>query len=205
MLLLINTGTSNLGAWISILDKLNQKFILSDSANWKVENISKIIFPGVGNFEEAIKNISKNKLKEKIIYLIKNKVPYLGICLGMQILFEKSEESENKNCYGLNLIEGEVLKISEKKIFLPHNGWNDIKLLKKSVILKDIKSGENFYFNHSYYCKCKNKSNITSALLDHLKITTSIEKNYVFGVQFHPEKSMTAGLKIIKNFTDIKC
>lgn len=205
MLLLINSGTSNLGAWVSILNKLNQKFILSDNQDWNVQDIKKIIFPGIGHYDEVVKNVSKNKLKEKIIHLVQNKIPYLGVCVGMQILFKKSKESKNNKYNGLNLIKGEVLKISDKKIILPHNGWNDIKVLKKNTIFKSIRSGTDFYFNHSYYCKCENESNTTSVLKDHLKITSSIEQGFIFGVQFHPEKSMTSGLKIIKNFIDIKC
>ena len=205
MLLLINSGTSNIGVWVSILNKLNQKFILSDSLNWNIQDIEKIIFPGIGHYDEVVKNVSKNKLKEKIIYMLQNKIPYLGICVGMQILFKKSKESENNKYNGLNLIRGEVLKISDKNIILPHNGWNDIKVLKKNTIFKNITSGTDFYFNHSYYCKCENESNSTSVLKDHLKITSSIEQDFIFGVQFHPEKSMDSGLKIIKNFIDIKC
>ena len=205
MLLLINSGTSNLGAWISILKKLNQKFTLSDNTDWDLHDISKIIFPGIGHFDEVVKNISKNNLKKKLIYFLQNKIPYLGVCMGMQILFEKSEESENNGHHGLNFIKGKILKISEKNIILPHNGWNDIKVQKKNSIFKNINSGTNFYFNHSYYCSPEDKSNITSNLKDHPKITASIEKDFIFGVQFHPEKSMAAGLKIIKNFTNIKC
>ncbi len=203
MLLLINSGTSNLGAWVSILNKLNQKFILSDSQNWNVQDIKKIIFPGIGHYDEVIKNVSKNNLREKMIYLIKNRIPYLGVCVGMQILFKKSKESKDVKYKGLNLVKGEVLKISEKKIILPHNGWNDIKVLKNSGIFKNIKSGTDFYFNHSYYCKCEDELNTSSVLKDHLKVTASIEKDFIFGVQFHPEKSMTSGLEIIKNFIHI--
>ena len=203
MLLLINSGTSNLGAWVSILNKLNQKFILSDSQNWNVQDIKKIIFPGIGHYDEVIKNISKNNLREKMIYLIKNRIPYLGVCVGMQILFKKSKESTDVKYKGLNLVKGEVLEISEKKIILPHNGWNDIEVLKDNGIFKNIKSGTDFYFNHSYYCKCEDELNTSSVLKDHLKVTASIEKDFIFGVQFHPEKSMTSGLEIIKNFIHI--
>ena len=153
MLLLINSGTSNLGAWISILNKLQQKFILSDSQNWNVQDIKKIIFPGIGHYDEVVKNVSKNNLREKIIYLVQNRTPYLGVCVGMQILFKKSKESKKRNYNGLNLVKGEVVKISDKKIILPHNGWNDIKVLKNDTLFKNVKSGTDFYFNHSYYCK----------------------------------------------------
>lgn len=205
MLLLINSGVSNLGAWISILNKLNQKFVLSESRDWNIQDISKVIFPGIGHFDEVVQNISKNNLNKKIIQLIKNKIPYLGICVGMQVLFKKSEESSSDNQEGLGLIDGQVLQISDKKIILPHNGWNDIEILTKSPLFKKINSGTDFYFNHSYYCKCENKLDITSVLKDHSKIICSVEKDFIFGVQFHPEKSMGPGLQIIKNFIDIKC
>jgi glutamine amidotransferase len=205
MLLLINSGTSNLGAWISILNKLNEKFILSETLNWDIRDITKIIFPGIGHFDEVVQNISKNNLNKKIIQLVENKIPYLGICVGMQILFKKSEETKNDSQKGLGLIEGVVSKISDKKIILPHNGWNDIEVLTKNRLFKKINSGTDFYFNHTYYCNCQNKSDITTVLKDHPKITSSIEKDFIFGVQFHPEKSMGSGLQIIKNFIDIKC
>ena len=121
----------------------------------------------------------------------------------MQILFKKSKESTDVKYKGLNLVKGEVLEISEKKIILPHNGWNDIEVLKDNGIFKNIKSGTDFYFNHSYYCKCEDELNTSSVLKDHLKVTASIEKDFIFGVQFHPEKSMTSGLEIIKNFIHI--
>ena len=136
---------------------------------------------------------------------MQNKIPYLGVCVGMQILFKKSKESKNNKYNGLNLIKGEVLKISDKKIILPHNGWNDIKVLKKNTIFKSIRSGTDFYFNHSYYCKCENESNTTSVLKDHLKITSSIEQGFIFGVQFHPEKSQKAGQLLLNNFLNTRC
>jgi glutamine amidotransferase len=206
MILLINSGTSNLGSWISILERLEKKFILSDKKNWNSKDITKIIFPGIGNYYEVAHNISKFKLKEKIINLVKNKVPYLGICIGMQMLFKSSEESKkNNSANGLDLIKGDVLKISEKNIIVPHNGWNQISIIKKNKLLKSINSGSDFYFNHSYYCHCKDRSIITSVLSDNQNITTSLEINNIYGVQFHPEKSMRLGMQLIKNFAEIKC
>lgn len=205
MILLINSETSNIGSWISILNKLNQSFVLSNNKSWNTEDITKIIFPGIGNFEQVAKNILKNDLKKKLIYLIKKNIPYLGVCIGMQILFKKSQESINSNCEGLDIINGEVLKISEKNILTPHNGWNDIEILNKSNIFANIKTGTDFYFNHSFWCKCNVKSIITSVLKDNKKITTSFQQNSIYGIQFHPEKSMEYGLEIIKNFINAKC
>lgn len=205
MILLINSETSNIGSWISILNKLNQSFVLSNNKSWNTEDITKIIFPGIGNFEQVAKNILKNDLKKKLIYLIKKNIPYLGVCIGMQILFKKSQESINSNYEGLDIINGEVLKISEKNILTPHNGWNDIEILNKSNIFANIKTGTDFYFNHSFWCKCNVKSIITSVLKDNKKITSSFQQNSIYGIQFHPEKSMEYGLKIIKNFINAKC
>lgn len=205
MILLINSETSNIGSWISILNKLNQSFILSNNKNWNTEDITKIIFPGIGNFEQVAKNILKNDLKKKLIYLIKKNIPYLGVCIGMQILFKKSQESINSNYEGLDIINGEVLKISEKNILTPHNGWNNIEILNKSNIFANIKTGTDFYFNHSFWCKCNIKSIITSVLKDNKKITSSFQQNSIYGIQFHPEKSMECGLEIIKNFINTKC
>ena len=208
MILLIKSETANLGAWINILKKLELKFVLSDQKNWDVGSINGIIFPGIGNFNKVAENIKRFNLDKKILFLVKKNIPYLGICVGMQILFKESEESEKSNYHkplkGLNLIKGKVLKISEKNIVCPHNGWNNIQI-KKNLLFQDIKDNSDFYFNHSYYCYCENKKIITSTLKDNQNIVSSINQKNIFAIQFHPEKSMGVGLKLIENFVKKIC
>ena len=203
MILLVNSATSNVGSWINILKNLDQKYVLSDNQYWNENEIKKIIFPGIGNFYKVSNDILKKNLREKLIYLINNNISYLGICIGMQILFENSDEDKGsfKN-QGLGLLKGKVCKINEKNFLIPHNGWNNIYIKKKNSLFSSIQSGNDFYFNHSYYCKCHDENDVTSFLQDNPEITTSIQKRNIYGVQFHPEKSLKIGFQLIKNFLE---
>ncbi len=202
MILLVNTEVANIGYWEKILKEKKKDYILSNSIQLDTNKISKIIFPGIGNFNKVINNLEKFKIKDKLIFLIKKNIPYLGVCVGMQILFDRSEE--DKNSKGLGILEGECLEIKSKKITKPHNGWNNIKYNEKSILFNDFDLKSDLYFNHSYYCIPKNKSLITSSLEDDNEIVSSIENKNIFGVQFHPEKSQNAGMIIINNFLNLK-
>ncbi len=203
MILIIDTETSNLGTWMRLLNDLNKKFVLSSDKTINFDNISKIIFPGIGNFGRVVSNLKKKNFFYKLIELIEKDIPYLGVCIGMQILFEESEESPKT--VGMKILKGKVKKIDSKDLSCPHNGWNNIKIINDANIFKYIDKNKDLYFNHSYYCSPELEKNITSKLSDNSKIITSIQKKMIFGVQFHPEKSMIAGTQIIKNFLDLKC
>tara|TARA_B100001564_G_C20638379_1_gene670826 strand:+ start:1246 stop:1851 length:606 start_codon:yes stop_codon:yes gene_type:complete len=198
MISILDTKVCNLSSWFGILNRLNQKFKVLDANNFDINKISKLIFPGVGNFENISKYIYDNKIDKKIHKLILNNVPYLGVCAGMQILLNKSDEALNSK--GLGIIQGKVRKINSKKISCPHNGWNNNKGNKKSNLFLNIRNNEDFYFNHSYFCDVDDKKIITRTLSDDEKIITSFEKKNIFGVQFHPEKSHETGVKLLKNF-----
>ena len=202
MILLINTEVANIGYWEKILKEKKKDYVLSNNLELDLNKISKIIFPGIGNFIKVINNLEKLKIKQKLFFLLKKNIPYLGICVGMQILFNKSEEG--KNSKGLGILEGECLEIKSDKITKPHNGWNNIKYKEKSLLFNDFDLQSDLYFNHSYYCSPKNKNFITSSLEDDNKIVSSIQNGNIFGVQFHPEKSQNAGMIIINNFLNIK-
>ncbi len=165
----------------------------------KIKNASAVILPGVGAYRDAFKNLEEMDLIKPIYESIKNK-PFLGICMGMQLLFEYSfEGGKNK---GLGVFKGFVGRIPPG-VKIPHIGWNQIEIKKKSKLLKDIKQGENFYFVHSYHVIPEDKS-IISSITDHgTSIVASIEQDNVFGFQFHPEKSSTYGQKLIRNFIDL--
>ncbi len=159
----------------------------------ELKKADKIILPGVGSYIDAMKGISKI---EEVIKETAMKKPTLGICLGMQILSEKGYEfGETK---GLGLIEGEVMRLAVK-YRVPHLGWACLDTIKKSKILKGITQEDNFYFMHSY--ELYNFKDVVSlSQYEEHKFVSSIEKDYIFGVQFHPEKSRLSGLKIFKNF-----
>lgn len=198
--LLVDTEVANIGSWQRILSEHRVEYTTSSTLA-DIKNINKVIFPGVGNFGKVMSMIKEKSFDKKLIDLIVNKkITYLGICVGMQILFENSEEA---NVKGLGLIDGNVKKNSDKKIPKTHNGWNNIKIINQnSKIIKNIDQKKDFYFNHSYYCKLKNKEKLVACLEDSNEVCTIIEDENIFGTQFHPEKSHDTGVKLIKNFLE---
>tara|TARA_B110000037_G_C17086434_1_gene492140 strand:+ start:925 stop:1542 length:618 start_codon:yes stop_codon:yes gene_type:complete len=169
-----------------------------------INNADKIILPGQGSFKIGVNNLKEygifDLLRSKAL---KDNTPILGICLGMQILatvgFENGQED------GLNLIPGSVKKMKETKLKLPHIGWNEVKISKKNPIFKDIKDQTDFYFVHSYRFICEDNNDILTTTKYEDTFISSVCKKNIFGVQFHPEKSLVAGLQLIKNFIHIKC
>lgn len=200
---IIDYGAGNLFSLTSSLKALGEDVILlGDDENW--DKCSHLILPGVGSFIPARKALSESGLEEKLLDEIRSGKPLLGICLGMQLLFDKGyEEGE---CPGLGLIPGSVISI--KKIIpdgykIPHIGWNRLRLTKPSPLLRRTKDGECVYFVHSYYAKTGMK-NISSVTDYGAPLTASVEKDNVYGVQFHPEKSGRTGLGILESFLEIK-
>jgi len=163
-------------------------------------NIDAIILPGVGAFDAAMQVLKNSGMANSLIKANLNKTPIFGICLGMQLLFEKSEEGSEK---GLGLIEGSVKKIIQiDDIKIPHMGWNETYYQNKSNIFTKIKNKSFFYYVHSYECVPLNKDVITSYTNYGNKICSSIENENIIATQFHPEKSGSNGIKIYKNFID---
>ena len=165
----------------------------------KIKNASAVILPGVGAYRDAFHNLEEMGLIEPINEII-GKKPFLGICIGMQLLFEYSTEGgKNK---GLGIFKGFVGRIPPG-VKIPHIGWNQIEIKKESKLLKNIRQGENFYFVHSYHVIPEDKS-IISTITDYgTSIVASIEQDNIFGFQFHPEKSSTCGQQLIRNFIDL--
>ena len=160
-----------------------------------VNNYSGILFPGVGNFDPAIRSIrdySKIDFKD----YVKDKIPVLGICLGLEMFFEKSEEGNEK---GLSVLEGEVI-VLPNTMKVPHMGWNSLEIKKSSRILEGIKNGSWVYFVHSYRIKPKNEDIVVADSDYGIKIPSVVEKENFFGTQFHPEKSGAIGSIMINNF-----
>ena len=162
-----------------------------------IKKAGAVVLPGVGSFKDAIKNLNELNLINSVKNSISGKL-FLGICIGMQILFEYSMEDGRHK--GLGIFKGAVEKIPPI-VKVPHMGWNIVEIKKKdSRIFSEIKSGQSFYFVHSYHSVVQDESIISSVTDYGIKIVSSIEKDNVFGFQFHPEKSSTLGLKLLENF-----
>lgn len=201
-IVIIDYEMGNLRSVQKAIEKMGGKAVISSDLT-VIKNAQKLILPGVGAFGKAMENLQKMGLIDIVKNKVKEKTPLLGICLGYQILFEKGfEKGEHK---GLGLIAGqiELLKTS-KDLKVPHMGWNQIKVQNKnSKLFKNISNKEYFYFVHSYY-STKVSKEVCAATVDYgSEFVCGIEKENLFGVQFHPEKSADAGLKIIKNFIAI--
>ncbi len=200
MIGIIDYGLGNIKAFSNILKNLNYQYIIL-SEKIELEKCSKFILPGVGAFDEAVLKIKKlnyfKKLENEILVKKKN---ILGICVGMQVFLEKSEEGLNE---GLNWVNGTVVKFSSNDQRIPHMGWNKLIVKNNHDILKDISKSE-FYFLHSYYCKIRNDKNICTYTNYEENFCSVFVDNNIFGIQFHPEKSHSNGIQLIKNFASIK-
>jgi glutamine amidotransferase len=162
-----------------------------------------IILPGVGSYGQAVSNIKKFDLKEAIIESgVKRAIPFLGICLGMQLLSSRGEEDGLND--GLNFIDGEVLKMKNDNVRLPHIGFNQAEIIyDRKGIFSNINNNSDFYFVHSYKFVCKHEQNILSTTTYGEKFISSVQKDNIFGFQFHPEKSQSNGLQLLNNFVKI--
>lgn len=201
MIAIIDYGAGNIQSVKKALNYIGcDTFITNDKT--KISNADGVILPGVGSFGDTMDSINSYGLKDSIIEYTKSGKPFLGICLGLQLLFPKSDESPDKD--GLGIFDGDVNKIpSDTGLKIPHIGWNSLDIKKQDGLFKGIGKNPYVYFVHSYFLDAKDK-NIVSAQTEYgVKIDAAIENNNVFAVQFHPEKSGETGLKILKNFADI--
>ena len=196
---IVNHRYANIHSVKKALNYINCKHIELNKPT-DFNDIDAIILPGVGAFDAAMQVLKNSGMANSLIKANLKKTPIFGICLGMQLLFEKSEEGSEK---GLGLIEGSVKKIIQiDDIKIPHMGWNETYYQNKSNIFKKIKNKSFFYYVHSYECVPLNKDVITSYTNYGNKICSSIENENIVATQFHPEKSGSNGIKIYKNFID---
>lgn len=201
-ILILDYNVGNVNSVIKAVRHLGHDPIFSKNKE-DIEKADKIILPGQGSFDFAMKQINHLKLEKEILEHVKKK-KLLGICLGMQILASVGYEN-GKKTKGLNLIPGKVIKFqSKKKIKLPHIGWNEVKQVKKNKIFDNILDKADFYHCHSYIFKSLNIKNVIGTSRYHDKFANVINKDNVFGVQFHPEKSLKSGLKLIENFLNLE-
>lgn len=162
----------------------------------------KVILPGVGAFKDAMEQLKKYELDKVIQEVTQNNTPFLGICLGLQLLFESSEE--NPGVEGLHILDGHVLRIPDKEgLKIPHIGWNSLKYPNHGRLFANIPEDSYVYFVHSYFLRAKEDSIVCATTEYSTLIHASVEKDNIFACQFHPEKSGTVGLRILKNFIDI--
>ena len=199
----IDYGASNIFSVVRALNSLGASTkIVKTPEDFK--NTDKLVFPGQGSMGSCSKKLSENNLRDSLIDALNN-FPFLGICLGLQILFSESEESEGEK--GLNIFSGKIEKFSEfedKTVKIPHMGWNQVEISQNHFLLKGIKSNENFYFVHSFASKEANQNEIFSKTFHGEIFNSAIGKDNIFATQFHPEKSGKSGLMILKNFLDWK-
>ncbi len=201
MITIIDYGSGNICAIGNIYERLKIPFKIARNAS-DVRGAKKLFLPGVGAFDETIRMLDytgfRSVLDEEVLY---NKVPIMGICVGMQILAEHSEEG---SLAGLGYIKGTVRKIDQtllkQKPKLPHLGWNSIELQKQSQLFNEIDTDLGFYFLHSYYFECFNRGDVLATTNYGTSFASAISHDNVFGTQFHPEKSHFNGVKLLENF-----
>lgn len=199
MITIIHYGLGNLFSLQRSLSFLGlESEITSDPA--KIKQAQRLILPGVGGFPDAMERLEQTGLDKAIVQAVQASVPLLGICLGMQLLFEKSMEYGLHQ--GLGLLPGSVRPLTERlpsNLKSPHMGWNQLHIVKEIPILKNVAEGDFFYYVHSYYAAANDS--VLAAVSDYgFAIPGVVGKHNVFGVQFHPEKSGEAGLCILKSF-----
>jgi len=198
LIVIIDYGMGNLKSVYNAFKKYTENVLIS-SEKKEIENAEKLVLPGVGAFGDAINNLKNYRLFEIIREkVIQDKAKFLGICLGLQLIFEESEESPGVK--GFSFIEGKVKKFSLDFLKVPQIGWNSIRKVKEHKVLDGIKSGEYFYFVHSYYVDPLDNNIILTKTNYGIDYVSSIAMDNIVAFQFHPEKSHNSGLKIIENF-----
>ena len=203
MIAVIDYGMGNLRSVQKALEVVGAKTIVTSNPK-DLRKCEKLVFPGVGAFGEAMKELKRLKLVTPIKDAIEEGKPFLGLCLGLQLLFEKSAEAPGVK--GLCILEGESkkFKFSYENFKVPHMGWNSIKCptlnARRSAILKNVPNGSYMYFVHSYYVRPRDKHVILTTTDYGFDFVSGVKKDNIYGFQFHPEKSQELGLRILKNF-----
>ncbi len=201
MIAIMDYGIGNLGSVKNAFDYLGFESHITSDIN-EILNADKVILPGVGAFKDAIDTFKKYGFDKVIDELIKKNTPILGICVGMQMLFEKDYEYGIHD--GLGILKGEVVKFDSNngEFKIPQMGWNQVHVTKNNPLLKGI-DGKDLYFVHSYYVTKNVENTIAYTEYANVKYTCAVQKGNLFATQFHPEKSGEVGLKILKNFGEL--
>ncbi len=204
MITILDYGSGNLNAIKNVYERLNIPFEFAETKE-QITKADHIILPGVGAFDDTISTLQKkgfiDVLNKKVFY---DKVPILGICVGMQMLADSSEEGTLE---GLGWIHGKVKKFDKNLISgkpkIPHLGWNSIEITQNSPLFKNIDPAVGFYFVHSYYYECADEANVICKTEYGKVFHSTVNQDNIFGVQFHPEKSHDNGIQLLKNFANL--
>lgn len=202
MIAIIDYGMGNIHSVQKALQLFGAKTTVTNKAE-EIRAADKAVLPGVGAFDDAMRELKKQGLNLALNEYIKSKKPFLGICLGMQLLFDESEEATESK--GLGILKGKVKRFEELKgLKVPHMGWNQLKVKSDECpLLKDIPDNSYVYFCHSYYPKPSNE-NVIAATTDYgIEFSSVVWQDNIYGVQFHPEKSQKTGLKMLENFVNL--
>ncbi|MEE9441118.1 MAG: imidazole glycerol phosphate synthase subunit HisH [candidate division Zixibacteria bacterium] len=203
MIIIVDYGMGNLRSIQNMLKHLNVSSEISSDREI-ISAASKIILPGVGSFEKAVENIDRLGIRDLLIEKARHeKIPFLGICLGMQLLGDSSEEG---TLPGLGLVPGRSAKFNfeSNKMKIPHMGWNTVSIIKDDVLFGNMHEDSRFYFVHSYHFVCENETDILTITEYGNNFISAISNENIRGVQFHPEKSHKFGMKLLKNFSELK-
>ena len=200
MIAIIDYGAGNLQSVKNALDFLGAECVVTGSAD-EILNADKVILPGVGAFGDAMARLNETSLTEPVKRAALGGKPFLGICLGLHLLFEESEESPKVK--GLGVFKGKVVKIPDTGLKIPHMGWNNITVTKESKILNGIGDSPYVYFVHSYYINPVDGGIVSARTEYGLPLDIAVEKDNVFATQFHPEKSGDVGMTILRNFINL--
>lgn len=200
MIAVVDYDAGNVKSVEKAIEKLGAEHILTSDPE-KIRNADAVILPGVGNFGDCVSKLSERGLDSALKEYAASGKPFLGICVGLQLLFDESEESPGVK--GLGILPGKIKKFpASSELKVPQIGWNDI-VESKGRLLEGIEKETYFYFVHSYYLECEDPSIVTSRTEYGITYDSSVESGNVFATQFHPEKSSDAGLKVLSNFLKI--
>jgi len=204
MITIVDYGLGNVRAFANVYERLNIKTKLAHSAE-DLSRADKIILPGVGSFDHAIRLLNGSGMRDELDkQVLLQKKPVIGVCLGMQIMAKSSDEGK---LAGLGWIDAEVKLFDIKKIpyttKYPHMGWNSMQLVRDSEILKGLDSASRFYFLHSYYIVCKDSNDVLTTTEYGITYTSAVNRENIYGFQYHPEKSHANGVQLLKNFAEL--
>ena len=201
MIAIIDYDAGNIKSVEKALIALGQEVVITSDKE-EILKADKVILPGVGAFGDAMENLKRTGLDQVVKEVAQRGIPFLGVCLGLQLLFESSDEAPGVE--GLGILKGKILRIPDQEgLKIPHMGWNSLHLENNGRLFKGIEENAYVYFVHSYYLKAEDEQIVKASTEYSTHIHASVEQGNVFACQFHPEKSSDVGLKILKNFVEL--
>jgi imidazole glycerol-phosphate synthase subunit HisH len=199
--ILIDAGTGNLRSVQKALETVGANVTRTDDPQTVLSG-KRVVLPGVGAFGDFMSGLRAKGLDDAVKQAVERGVPMLGICVGMQALFEIGEEMGDYE--GLGLLKGTVVKFPDSLLVkIPHTGWNQVRVKKGVLLFDHVEDGSYVYFNHSYYCQAGDRADVIAEVDYGIRYACAVRRENVFGVQFHPEKSQTVGLQILRNFAEV--